>query len=69
MIEKRGEKDCEGMLKVSDVAAVLNVSTWQVRHLVRGRGLPAYRVGDQLRIAPDDLKAWLESNQEGGTDA
>nr|WP_246256594.1 helix-turn-helix domain-containing protein [Isoptericola halotolerans] len=57
------------MLKVSDVAAVLNVSTWQVRHLVRGRGLPAYRVGDQLRIAPDDLKAWLESNQEGGTDA
>ncbi len=47
------------LLTIKDVAALLQVSTKQVRRLIESRELTHYRIGRLYRVAPDDLKAFL----------
>ncbi len=47
------------LLTIKDVAALLQVSTKQVRRLIESRELTHYRIGRLYRVAADDLKAFL----------
>lgn len=44
-------------------AAALVVSQRTLWTLTQKRGLPCVRVGRLVRYAPDDLKAWIESQK------
>ena len=46
-------------LRVSDVAAILNVSERQVYKLSAEHLLPSFRVGASLRFCPKQTAAWL----------
>ena len=50
----------QGFLSVRDVAAQLRVSTATVYKLCAARELPHVRVLGAIRIAPDDLAAFVE---------
>jgi excisionase family DNA binding protein len=50
------------LLTVDDLAQLLNVERRVIYGLVR-KGLPALRVGKQLRFDPLHVKAWLDQQQ------
>lgn len=52
------------LLTVDEAAEYLRVSRRQVYNLVRAGDLPAVRVGQRLRIRPDDVDAYLEQRLE-----
>jgi len=47
------------LLSVADVAERLNVSEKTVRRQIKDGSLPSHRVGRNLRISEDDLRAYL----------
>lgn len=49
----------EPMLDISDVADVCRVSEKTVRRWIKAGDLPAARLGNQWRIFPRDLKAFV----------
>jgi excisionase family DNA binding protein len=49
----------EPLLTPADVAARLSISRSEVYVLVRKAELPALRIGNQIRIRPADLEAFL----------
>lgn len=56
------------LLKVGEVAELLNVSTRTVYALVERDEIPHARVGGQIRFVPDVLDKWL-LNGEGSNPA
>jgi excisionase family DNA binding protein len=50
----------EPQCSVEAAAVFLDVSTKTVRRRIKDGELPAYRVGRQLRIAPDDLRGYRQ---------
>jgi len=52
--------DCGPLLDRSQVAELLNVSPTTVWRLVRSGELPAYRVGNQIRVATADAEHYLK---------
>jgi excisionase family DNA binding protein len=55
------EKAVRPLLSRDEVADVLGVSFNTVRRLIDVAGLPAVRVGNQVRVRPEALDAWLDS--------
>jgi excisionase family DNA binding protein len=51
------------LLTVADAAELLRVAPATVRSLVKGGGLRASRVGQQLRIRGEALEQWLAANE------
>jgi excisionase family DNA binding protein len=53
------------LLTVQEVADAIKVSESTVRRLIKGGSLTAFRVGDrgQLRVKPDDLDLYIESQR------
>ena len=51
------------LLTIADAAELLRVAPATVRSLVKGGGLPASRVGQQLRIRRESLEEWLAANE------
>jgi excisionase family DNA binding protein len=51
------------LMTVSEVAAVLGVPTSRVYDRWREWELPMFRVGQQLRCDPAELRAWLEDHR------
>ncbi len=47
------------MLTLSEVASRLNVSIETVRRLVKDGSLKAVRVGNQLRVKPEELEDYI----------
>lgn len=47
------------LLRIEEVAAVLNVSKARCYELARNGVLPVVRIGRQLRIHPGHLNEWL----------
>lgn len=52
-------------LTVNEVAARLRVSRMTVYRLVNTGELASYRVGNQIRVTPEDLRLYLEENRRG----
>lgn len=53
------------LLRLRDVAAVLNVSEWTVSRLVQAGALPAVRVSSSIRIDPADLSEYIKNHKTG----
>ena len=51
------------LLDAPEVAEILNVSRARVYELVRQGVIPVVRLGRQVRVDPDRLRAWIA---EGG---
>jgi excisionase family DNA binding protein len=49
------------LLRVNQVAEMLNVQPWRVYELVRQDRLPAVRLGRQVRFHPAELDAWMKA--------
>jgi excisionase family DNA binding protein len=47
------------LLSIPAVAERLAVSERTVRRLIAGGGLPALRIGGQIRVDANELKRWL----------
>lgn len=50
------------LLTVPEAAERLRVSEKTVRRLIDGAGLPALRVGGQIRLDKSELESWLYSS-------
>jgi predicted DNA-binding transcriptional regulator AlpA len=64
------DKPLETLLEEKELAERLQVSlgtlrTWRTE----GRGPRFHRIGQMIRYAPSDVKAWLLSRQDGGQPA
>jgi excisionase family DNA binding protein len=53
------------LLTLTEVAQRLAVSLSTVRRLTRAGGLPAYRVGGQLRVRASELEQFVERSRLG----
>lgn len=51
------------VLTVDETAAALRISVRQVRRMISERRIPYVRVGRSVRIAPDDLTAFIRSGR------
>ena len=58
------EDDRMKLLRIAEVAEVLDVSRARAYELVREGLLPVVRLGRQIRVDPTQLEAWLVA---GGT--
>ena len=50
------------LLKVCDVAKILNISPSSAYNLVQTRQLPSVRMGKSVRVRPIDLEAFIQAN-------
>jgi excisionase family DNA binding protein len=50
------------LLKVSDVARMMQISPSQVYTMIQEGALPAVRFGTALRVRPEDLQKFIEEN-------
>ena len=60
---KRSNTTSAQLLTVADTADQLNVSEKSVYRLIQTRKLPVIRCGRALRIDPDDLRGYIDSNR------
>ena len=54
------------LLRIADVAAAWAVSIKTVRRLIRRKEMAAVLIGGQLRIAPDQVRAYERRHEIGG---
>ena len=61
-------KDLQPLLRIDDVARILRVSRRTVHELKRDKvnPLPYCKIGQQVRIRPDDFSSWIESKRVNG---
>jgi excisionase family DNA binding protein len=57
-----------GLLTISEVAELLNLSASTVRRLQRQRKIPFVKVGRSIRFARSDLAMYLERRRVGTID-
>ena len=53
------------LLRIDDVADLLDVSRARAYELVRAGLLPVVRLGRQARVDPNKLEAWLDAGGVG----
>lgn len=54
---------------IKEIAAYLNKSVSGLRKLVREKRIPFFRAGDnRLKFNINDIKQWIEENNEAQTD-
>lgn len=61
----RARTTLEPLLDVTAASVFLGISRRQVHRLVERNELPAVRVGERIRIIPEELRAYLERHREG----
>lgn len=49
------------LLKVPDVASILNISSSQAYRLVSRNKIASVRIGHSVRVQPDDLQAFIQA--------
>jgi excisionase family DNA binding protein len=54
------------LMTTADLAAYLSVPRSRVYDCYRVWGIPAYKVGQELRFRRQDIDAWLEVRREAG---
>lgn len=50
------------LLKASDVAKILNVSTAMAYRLMQVGEIPSVRIGTAVRVQPEDLENYIQAN-------
>lgn len=48
------------LLSLADAARLLQVSTRTLQRMIRGKKLPAFKLGGQWRIRESQLQQWVE---------
>lgn len=49
------------LLRIPEVATILDVSEERAYELARSGALPIVRIGRQIRVDPDKLSEWLDA--------
>ena len=66
-VSAEGEKGCEPLLMVEDVAEWLRVTPGTVLYLIRERGLAAIRINEgksaRWRIQRSDVQSFIDANR------
>jgi excisionase family DNA binding protein len=62
-------KRAEPLLRVHDVAKLLNMSTVTVRRRVRDGTLPHFRIRGQIYFKLSEINAFIEANRGGTSSA
>lgn len=52
------------LLRVQDVAKILNLGCSKVWQLIYYEGLPVVRFGRAVRVSPSSLQEWLEQREK-----
>ena len=60
-LSNRGRTRSLSSIPISTVARRLDVSEKSVRRYIERGRLPAYKIGGQIRIAEEDVRAFLSS--------
>ena len=55
------------LLKVAEVAQILNISESHVYRLIKNGELLSVRMGRSIRVKPADLDEYISSKTQGGT--
>ena len=55
------------LLKVAEVARLLNISESHAYRLIHSGDLPSVRMGRSLRVKPADLEEYISNKTQGGT--
>ncbi|EGD51730.1 DNA binding domain protein, excisionase family [Thermoanaerobacter ethanolicus JW 200] len=53
------------LLKLSDVAEILDIKIDRIYALARQGIIPVVRIGRQLRVDPEKLQEWIEQGGQG----
>ena len=53
------------LLTLAEAANLLHVSTRTLQRMIRGRDLPALKVGGQWRLRESQLAEWIERRERG----
>jgi excisionase family DNA binding protein len=59
----------EGLLSIREAAKRLNVGNYTIKKLIRQRALRAFKVGYYVRIAPLDLRRYLQRHEIAEADS
>lgn len=59
---RRTNNTPERLLTVAEVAELLAVSPRQVRRWISSDDLPAYKLGNRVRIAPAEVRRFLKAH-------
>jgi excisionase family DNA binding protein len=62
--ERKGTEVSNKLLTVNEVAKILRVSNMTVYRLVKGKQIPAIRVGKNYRIKETDVEKYLNRGSE-----
>lgn len=60
--EYKATSSVERLLKISDIAALLNISRSFAYQLLQTGAIPVVRLGKACRVRPKDLQAYVEQN-------
>ncbi len=52
------------LLRIEQVATILNCCRAKVYRLIRSDGLPVVKVGDEMRVSVADLNQWIEQRKQ-----
>jgi excisionase family DNA binding protein len=52
------------MLKVSELAEILNIAPTTIYHWVMNKEIPYYKIGTTVRFNLDDVMAWIEARKK-----
>jgi excisionase family DNA binding protein len=52
------------LLRVQDVAKILNLGSSKVWQLIYYEGLPVMRFGRAVRVSPSSLQEWLDQREK-----
>jgi excisionase family DNA binding protein len=56
------------LLSLADAARLLQVSTRTLQRMIRGKKLPAFKLGGQWRIRESQLQQWVELRENNATE-
>jgi excisionase family DNA binding protein len=54
----------QSLLRVQDVAKILNLGCSKVWQLIYYEGLPVVRFGRAVRVSPSSLQEWLDQREK-----
>jgi excisionase family DNA binding protein len=62
-------KDGSQLLRVTDLATAVGVSTSRIYQLLRARELPAVRIGGAIRVPLEAWEKWLAEQRDRALEA
>jgi len=68
MSKKKNHPDqvVQRLLKVQDVAEILNIGRSKAYQLIQLEDIPSVRIGKAVRVHPGDLEEYIQKNRVGG---